>query len=71
MRNSQFGSFSFGLLPFLRKNSPFGPWDEAPYKDAAEKTALGGLSLDGFLSETSAVECAKLLELGSRMTRFS
>ncbi|KAH9689207.1 mitochondrial Rho GTPase 1 [Citrus sinensis] len=27
------------------------PWDEAPYKDAAEKTALGGLSLDGFLSE--------------------
>ena len=29
----------------------FSPWIEAPYKDAAEKTALGGLSLDGFLSE--------------------
>ncbi|KAK4779336.1 hypothetical protein SAY86_006864 [Trapa natans] len=30
--------------------APESPWDEAPYKDAAEKTALGGLSLDGFLS---------------------
>ncbi|OMO99161.1 Small GTPase superfamily [Corchorus olitorius] len=29
----------------------FSPWSEAPYKDAAEKTALGGLSLDAFLSE--------------------
>lgn len=29
----------------------FSPWSGAPYKDAAEKTALGGLSLDGFLSE--------------------
>lgn len=27
------------------------PWSEAPYEDAAERTALGGLSLDGFLSE--------------------
>lgn len=32
-------------------SSNFSPWDEAPYKDAAERTALGGLSLDGFLSE--------------------
>ncbi|PKI51550.1 hypothetical protein CRG98_028110, partial [Punica granatum] len=30
--------------------APECPWNEAPYKDAAEKTALGGLSLDGFLS---------------------
>lgn len=29
----------------------FSPWDEGPYKDAAEITALGGLSLDGFLSQ--------------------
>ena len=29
----------------------FSPWNDAPYKDAAEKTALGGLSLDAFLSE--------------------
>ncbi|XP_020254591.1 mitochondrial Rho GTPase 1-like [Asparagus officinalis] len=27
------------------------PWSDAPYKDAAEKNVLGGLSLDGFLSE--------------------
>ncbi|KAF2307226.1 hypothetical protein GH714_025582 [Hevea brasiliensis] len=27
------------------------PWDEAPYKDAAEKTALGGLSVSAFLCE--------------------
>ncbi|KAJ6354047.1 hypothetical protein OIU76_002972 [Salix suchowensis] len=27
------------------------PWDEPPYKDAAEKTALGGLSANAFLSE--------------------
>lgn len=29
----------------------YSPWSEAPYEDAAERTALGGLSLDGFLSE--------------------
>lgn len=29
----------------------FSPWTGDPYKDAAEKNALGGLSLDGFLSE--------------------
>ncbi|GFY94862.1 MIRO-related GTP-ase 1 [Actinidia rufa] len=38
-------------LEDLFSTAPEGPWDEAPYKDAAEKTALGGLSLDGFLSE--------------------
>ena len=27
------------------------PWSDAPYKDAAEKNVLGGLSLEGFLSE--------------------
>lgn len=27
------------------------PWTENPYKDAAEKNVLGGLSLNGFLSE--------------------
>ncbi|VFQ69088.1 unnamed protein product [Cuscuta campestris] len=30
--------------------APENPWSEAPYKDAAEKDALGGLSLDGFIS---------------------
>ncbi|GLT90297.1 hypothetical protein SLE2022_082390 [Rubroshorea leprosula] len=31
--------------------APESPWNDAPYKDAAEKTALGGISLDAFLSE--------------------
>ncbi|KAL5786601.1 hypothetical protein ACOSQ2_008993 [Xanthoceras sorbifolium] len=35
----------------LFSTAPESPWDEAPYKDAPEKTALGGLSLDGFLSQ--------------------
>lgn len=29
----------------------FSPWQEAPYSDAAERTATRGLSLNGFLSE--------------------
>lgn len=29
----------------------FSPWSDSPYKDAVEKNVLGGLSLDGFLSE--------------------
>ncbi|KAE8687308.1 Mitochondrial Rho GTPase 2 [Hibiscus syriacus] len=31
--------------------APENPWNDAPYKDAAGRTALGGLSLDAFLSE--------------------
>ncbi|KAI3775860.1 hypothetical protein L1987_45616 [Smallanthus sonchifolius] len=31
--------------------APESPWSEAPYANAVEKNALGGLSLDGFLSE--------------------
>ncbi|XP_042517716.1 mitochondrial Rho GTPase 1-like [Macadamia integrifolia] len=37
-------------LDDLFSTAPESPWREAPYKEAAEKTALGGLSLDGFLS---------------------
>lgn len=29
----------------------FSPWDEAPYKDAAERTLLGAISLSSFLSQ--------------------
>ncbi|KAJ6773898.1 RHO FAMILY GTPASE [Salix purpurea] len=29
----------------------FSPWDEAPYKDATERTTQGNLTLKGFLSE--------------------
>jgi Ras family protein T1 len=34
----------------LFSTAPESPWKEAPYEDAAEKTALGGLSFDAFLS---------------------
>ncbi|KAF8105483.1 hypothetical protein N665_0157s0067 [Sinapis alba] len=34
----------------LFSTAPESPWTEAPYVDAAEKTALGGLSFDAFLS---------------------
>ncbi|CAK9147069.1 unnamed protein product [Ilex paraguariensis] len=38
-------------LEDLFSTAPESPWSEAPYRDAAETTALGGLSLSGFLSE--------------------
>ncbi|KAF5746744.1 mitochondrial Rho GTPase 1-like isoform X1 [Tripterygium wilfordii] len=38
-------------LEDIFSTAPECPWNEAPYKYAAEKTALGGLSLDAFLSE--------------------
>ncbi|XP_064943579.1 mitochondrial Rho GTPase 1 isoform X2 [Musa acuminata AAA Group] len=38
-------------LDDLFSTAPESPWSEAPYKDATEKNVLGGLSLEGFLSE--------------------
>uniref|UniRef100_A0A1U8QAI4 Mitochondrial Rho GTPase 1-like isoform X3 n=1 Tax=Nelumbo nucifera TaxID=4432 RepID=A0A1U8QAI4_NELNU len=38
-------------LDDLFSTAPESPWNEAPYKDAAGKTALDGLSFDGFLSQ--------------------
>ncbi|KAL6505126.1 hypothetical protein OROGR_024943 [Orobanche gracilis] len=38
-------------LEDLFSTAPESPWDEAPYKDAIERTPLHGLSLSGFLSE--------------------
>ncbi|XP_044486643.1 mitochondrial Rho GTPase 2-like [Mangifera indica] len=38
-------------LEDLFSTAPESPWDEAPYRDAAEKTSLGNLTLNGFLSE--------------------
>ncbi|XP_022954184.1 mitochondrial Rho GTPase 2 isoform X2 [Cucurbita moschata] len=37
-------------LEELFSTAPESPWDEPPYKDSAEKTALGNLTLNGFLS---------------------
>lgn len=41
----------FYCSSYLLKYCHYSPWREAPYEDAAERNALGGLSLDGFLSE--------------------
>uniref|UniRef100_A0A2P2MK13 Mitochondrial Rho GTPase n=1 Tax=Rhizophora mucronata TaxID=61149 RepID=A0A2P2MK13_RHIMU len=38
-------------LDDIFSTAPENPWDEPPYKDAVEKTALGGLSVNAFLSE--------------------
>ncbi|KAG6750514.1 hypothetical protein POTOM_045010 [Populus tomentosa] len=40
-------------LEDIFSTAPESPWEEPPYKDAAEKTALSGLSVNAFLSEVS------------------
>ncbi|KAJ0464478.1 putative small GTPase, EF-hand domain, EF-hand domain pair, EF hand associated, type-1, MIRO [Helianthus annuus] len=45
------GALNAHELEDLFSTAPESPWNEAPYANAAEKNALGGLSLDGFLSE--------------------
>ncbi|XP_023537980.1 mitochondrial Rho GTPase 1-like [Cucurbita pepo subsp. pepo] len=37
-------------LEELFSTAPESPWNEAPYRDSAEKNAMGGLSIDDFLS---------------------
>ncbi|KAH0784541.1 hypothetical protein KY290_004139 [Solanum tuberosum] len=48
---NQDGALRSNELDDLFSTAPENPWSDAPYKDAAEKDALGGLSVDGFLSE--------------------
>uniref|UniRef100_A0A6N2MTV4 Mitochondrial Rho GTPase n=1 Tax=Salix viminalis TaxID=40686 RepID=A0A6N2MTV4_SALVM len=38
-------------LDELFSTAPENPWDDAPYKDATERTTQGNLTLKGFLSE--------------------
>ncbi|KAM7259676.1 hypothetical protein ACFE04_015417 [Oxalis oulophora] len=45
------GALSPSEVDNLFDTAPESPWDEAPYKDAAEKTAAGKITLNGFLSE--------------------
>ncbi|CAA6659435.1 unnamed protein product [Spirodela intermedia] len=45
------GSLRPAELDDLFSTAPESPWAVGPYKDAAEKNVLGGLSLEGFLSE--------------------
>ncbi|GFP86209.1 mitochondrial rho GTPase 1 [Phtheirospermum japonicum] len=44
------GALRSAELDDLFSTAPENPFNEAPYVEAAEKTALGGLSLDGFIS---------------------
>ncbi|KAL6547104.1 Mitochondrial Rho GTPase 1 [Orobanche minor] len=44
------GALRSAELEDLFSTAPENPFNAAPYVEAAEKTALGGLSLDGFLS---------------------
>lgn len=45
------GALRYSELDDLFSTAPESPWEEAPYKDAVEKTALDHLSLSGFLSQ--------------------
>ncbi|KAI3747432.1 hypothetical protein L6452_09889 [Arctium lappa] len=45
------GALNAHELEDVFSTAPESPWTEAPYASAAEKNALGGLSLDGFLAE--------------------
>ncbi|XP_022011237.1 mitochondrial Rho GTPase 1 [Helianthus annuus] len=45
------GALNADELDDLFSTAPESPWREAPYVNAAEKNEIGGLSLDGFLSE--------------------
>ncbi|PIA30248.1 hypothetical protein AQUCO_05700154v1 [Aquilegia coerulea] len=47
------GALQVAELDDLFSTAPESPWIEPPYKDAAESTATGGISLDGFLSKWS------------------
>ncbi|XP_073028481.1 mitochondrial Rho GTPase 1-like [Primulina eburnea] len=44
------GALRSAELEDLFSTAPENPWNKAPYEDAAEKTALGWLHLDGFLA---------------------
>ncbi|KAF9682874.1 hypothetical protein SADUNF_Sadunf05G0153400 [Salix dunnii] len=45
------GALQPAELDELFSTAPENPWGEAPYKDAAERTTQGNLTLKGFLSE--------------------
>lgn len=45
------GALQDSELEEMFSTAPESPWEEAPYKDGVEKTALGALSLSAYLSE--------------------
>ncbi|KAJ6920455.1 mitochondrial Rho GTPase 2 isoform X1 [Populus alba x Populus x berolinensis] len=48
---NNYGALQPTQLDELFSTAPENPWGEAPYKDAAERTTQGNLTLKGFLSE--------------------
>ncbi|KAJ6931105.1 hypothetical protein NC652_014570 [Populus alba x Populus x berolinensis] len=48
---NNYGALKPTQLDELFSTAPENPWGEAPYKDAAERTTQGNLTLKGFLSE--------------------
>ncbi|KAJ6883529.1 mitochondrial Rho GTPase 1 [Populus alba x Populus x berolinensis] len=51
-------------LEDIFSTAPESPWEEPPYKDAAEKTALSGLSVNAFLSEIHLELWRNLIYIG-------
>lgn len=54
------------LIPLSISISSFiySPWAVGPYKDAAEKNVLGGLTLEGFLSEVlTFIKCSPIYSI--------
>ncbi|CAO2832721.1 unnamed protein product [Amaranthus hypochondriacus] len=49
--NDNDGAIHPAAVDDLFSTAPDCPWSEVPYKDAAPTTALGGLTMDGFLSK--------------------
>ncbi|XP_027151852.1 mitochondrial Rho GTPase 1-like isoform X1 [Coffea eugenioides] len=45
------GVLQYSELVELFSTAPESPWEEAPYKDAVDRTPMGGLSLSGYLCE--------------------
>nr|AUS89406.1 MIRO GTPase 2-like protein [Sesuvium portulacastrum] len=59
------GAIRPGDVEDLFSTAPDCPWSEGPYKDAAPTTALGGITIDGFLSKwalMTLLEPAKSVE---------
>uniref|UniRef100_A0A2K2BDU2 Uncharacterized protein n=1 Tax=Populus trichocarpa TaxID=3694 RepID=A0A2K2BDU2_POPTR len=58
-------------VPITIIDTSASPWGEAPYKDAAERTTMGNLTLDGFLSEVCSATTISLVAADSCTSCYS